>query len=125
MTARQIGIAAFWLLLLLQPLWQLVISPAQVLPPVLVTTLLTLPLALPAIGLLLKRAQALFWGGLVSLLHFSHGITELWTDPGVTALASAQIALSTLLIGAIGWDGLQKRRAAKAAAAATAATEQD
>lgn len=115
MNAARFGLCSFWLLLLLQPAWQLWLSPANVLPPVLVASLLTLPLLPPAIGLLLRRPTALFWGGIIALLHFCHGVTELWSDPTVTMLASAQVLLSTSLIGAIGWDGLQKRRAARAA----------
>jgi uncharacterized membrane protein len=116
MSARRVGLASFWLLFLLQPTWQLWLSPAQVLPPLLVTAVLLVPLLPPAIGLLLRRPSALFWGGVIALLHFCHGITELWSDPTVTALAAIQTGLSTALIAAIGWDGLQKRRAARAAA---------
>ena len=115
MSTRQAALAAFWLLLALQPTWQLLLSPARVLPPSLVTALLTLPLLPAAIGLLLRRPSALFWGGVMALLHFCHGIMELWTDPSVTGLALAQVGLSTGLISAIGWDGLQKRRAQRAA----------
>ncbi len=121
MTARRTALLAFWLLLALQPTWQLLLSPAQVLPPVLVTALLTVPLLLPAIGLVLRRPSALFWGGVIGLLHFCHGIMELWTDRSVIALAMAQVGLSTGLIFAIGWDGLQKRRAQRAAMRAAAA----
>ncbi len=116
MSARLIALLSFWLLLALQPAWHLWLSPAQVLPPWFVTAFLTLPLVPPAIGLLLRKASALFWAGVIGLLHFSHGITELWTDPSVTALALTQVVLTTALICAIGWDGLQKRRAAKALA---------
>ncbi|MGQ0800827.1 MAG: DUF2069 domain-containing protein [Pseudomarimonas sp.] len=118
MSARHLALAAFWCLLALQPAWQLLLSPAKVLPPLLVTALLTLPLLPPAIGLLLRRPSALFWGGVIALLHFCHGIMELWTDRSVIGLALAQVGLSTGLIAAIGWDGLQKRRAQRAASQA-------
>lgn len=121
MSARQLALAAFWLLLVLQPTWQLLLSPARVLPPLLVTVLLTLPLLPPAIGLALRRPSALFWGGVIALLHFCHGIMELWTDRSVMGLALTQVGLSTGLIVAIGWDGLQKRRAQRATGQTVAA----
>ena len=114
MNARSIGVVTFWLLLALQPIWHIWLSPASVLPPWLLVSLLTLPLLPPTIGLLLRKPSALFWGGVIGLLHFCHGISELWTDSTVTALALTEVLLTTALICAIGWDGLKKRRAAKA-----------
>jgi len=118
MTSQQIARLAFWLLLLLQPLWHLWWSPPRIMAPWLATLLLTVPLLLPAIGLVRGWPNALFWGGVAALLHFCVGVSELAGDPSVTRLALAQIALTLGLIGGIGWHGLQQRKRARAAQAA-------
>lgn len=113
MTARRIGIAALFALLALQLAWHAWLAPPTVVPTWLVLAVFALPLAVPAIGVLRGRRTALFWGGLVSLLHFCHGVSEAWTTPDVRGLALMEVALSLTLIAAIGYDGLQRRRAAR------------
>ncbi len=110
---RRLGLLAFWLLFALQWLWHGWLSPPLRLPVWLPLLLFAGPLLVPAFGLLRRRPNALFWAAVVSLLHFCHGVSELWTDPQVTALAATEIALSLLLIGAVGIDGLGRRRAQK------------
>ncbi len=114
LSAGRLARAAFWLLFALQPLWHLLLHPAQRLPPWLVTLLFAAPLLPPAIGLLRDRPGALFWGGVVSLLHFCFGVSEAWADPAVRGIALIQTALAAVLIVAIGVDGLNRRRAARA-----------
>lgn len=113
MSVARLGETCFWLLLALQPAWYLWLAPPTSMPSLLAVGLASLPLLPPAIGLLLRRPNALFWGGLLSLLHFCHGVTELWSNPGVRWLAGAETALATALVLAIGWGGLQRRRAAR------------
>jgi len=116
-SVARLGEVSFWLLLALQPTWYLWLAPPTSIPPALAAGLAILLLLPPAIGLLLRRPNALFWGGLVSLLYFCHGVTELWSNPGVRLLAGAETGLATALVLAIGWDGLQRRRAARASQA--------
>lgn len=117
MNVARLGEIFFWLLLALQPAWYLWLAPPASLAPLLAAGLASLPLLPPAVGLLLRRPSALFWGGLIGLLYFCHGITELWTSPGVRLLAAVEVVLATALVLAIGWDGLQRRRASRATAA--------
>lgn len=101
-------ILALWLL---QPAWYLWLSPPTVLPPWFAATAMALPL-LPALLLaLLGRPGAGFWGGLAALFHFSHGVTELWANPAVMALAATETALSVALVVAASWQGLKARAA--------------
>jgi uncharacterized membrane protein len=110
---RLLALGAFWALLALQFLWHGWWLPPARISPLLPLTVFALPLLLPAIGLLLRRPNALFWGAVVSLLHFCHAISELWSDPAARGLAGAELVLSLLLIGAVGLDGLRRRRAQK------------
>jgi uncharacterized membrane protein len=99
-------------LFLLQPAWYLWLAPPQVLPPLFVAVLMSLPI-LPAVLLtLLGRPSAGFWGGLAALLYFSHGVMEAWTTPAVAALAWTEVALATALVLSASWPGLRARRAA-------------
>jgi uncharacterized membrane protein len=116
-SARQLGLLAFWLLLALQLLWHGWWQPPQHLPRSLPLVLLAGPLLLPALGLLRRRPNALFWAAVVSLLHFCHAVMELWTSPAARAPAALALLLSLLVIGSVGVDGLRRRRAARAAAA--------
>jgi len=113
-SARTIALIAFWLLFALQWAWHGWLSPPVTLSPLVPLLFFAVPLLLPAIGLLRRRPDSLFWAAVISLLHFCHGISEWWTDPSVTALAAGETVLALLLIGAVGHDGLQRRRRAKA-----------
>jgi uncharacterized membrane protein len=113
MNARRVALVAFWLLLALQIAWHGWWVPPTHAPRALLLVLLVGPLLPPAIGLVRRRPNALFWGALVSLLHFSHAVMELWTDPAARLPAALALVLSLLLIGAVGHDGLRRRRAAR------------
>ena len=105
-------------LALLQPTWHLWLSPSTLLPPVFVVVLMSLPI-LPAVLLaLFRRPSAGFWGGVAALLYFSHGVMELWSNPGVTALAWTETLLSVGMVVAASWRGLQARAAARRGAPA-------
>jgi uncharacterized membrane protein len=115
MSTRRVGVIAFWGLLGLQFAWHGLLAPPAAVPMALPLLLLAVPLLPPALGLLLRWPNALFWAAVVSLLHFSVGVMELWTTPGVRMLAGVQVVLALLLIGAVASDGLERRRAARAA----------
>lgn len=70
---------------------------------------LSLPPALLALALWLRRASSRFWSGVIALLYFCHGITESWTVDAARSLALAEVALSVAIILAANWVGLAAR----------------
>ena len=115
--ARRIAIALFVALCLVQPAWYLWLAPPSMLPGWMAITLALLPLAPVALLLALGRPSALFWAGVVSLLYFCHGVMEGWTVAATRGLGIVEALIAFALVCAVGADGLQRRRAAKAAAA--------
>ena len=69
----------------------------------------SLPAALLALALWLRRGSARYWSGVFALLYFSHGITEAWTVEAARSLALAEVALSVAIILAANWVGLAAR----------------
>lgn len=115
MSARTLVLALSAALLLLQPAWYLWLSPPAVLPPLLATVLMALPIV-PALVLgLLGRPSAGFWAGVAALFYFSHGVMEAWSHPAAALPAWIETLLATALVFAASWRGLQARRAARAA----------
>jgi uncharacterized membrane protein len=112
-TARGIALAAFWALFAWQFVWHGWWLPPTHMPRWLPLAVFVLPLLPPAIGLLRRRPTALFWGAAISLLHLCHAISEGWVDPDARWLALIEGSLALLLIGAVGLDGLRRRRAAR------------
>jgi uncharacterized membrane protein len=101
-----LGIVA---LLALQFLWHGLLLPPGAGSRSVVVLLFSLPL-LPSVLLLVgRRPSAVFWGGVASLLYFSHGITEAWTVAHARPVALAQIALSIWVIVMGSWDGMKAR----------------
>ena len=49
--------------------------------------------------------------GIVCMFYFAHGVAGLWSATTPTALSSAEIALSLLVIAALGWDARAYKRA--------------
>jgi uncharacterized membrane protein len=113
MNARGVALAAFWALLAWQFVWHAWWLPPTHVPRWLPLVVFTVPLLPPAIGLLRRRPAALFWGAAISLLHLCHAISEGWANPDARGLALVEGALALLLIGALGLDGLRRRRAAR------------
>jgi uncharacterized membrane protein len=114
-----VGRGAFWLLLLLQPLWHGWLQPSHELPLPFVLGVAILPLLPAAAALLLRATTALFWAGVLSLPYFIHAIDRLWTAPETRPYAAVELVLSLAVVLAVACDGLLRRRAAKAAAART------
>lgn len=118
MSAPRLVLALSVALLALQPAWYLWLSPPAVLPPLLATALMALPI-LPAIVLsLLGRPSAGFWAGVAALIYFSHGVMEVWSHPPAAIPAWIETLLATALVFAGSWRGLQARAAARRAKAA-------
>lgn len=106
----RVGLAAWALLVVLQPIWHAWLAPPQSMPMAVLLALTVIPLLLPlfAIG---NVRRALLWVGILSLFYFCHGVSEAWSAPAERWLAIAEIALTLLLIGALG-AGVKRRRPA-------------
>ena len=105
----RIGLLAWALLLLLQPAWHGWLFPPQTMAPWLLLMITVVPLLLPLFAIRNVR-RALLWVGILSLFYFCHGVAEAWSAPTERALALAEIALTLLLIGALGAGVKRKPR---------------
>ncbi|PWK87532.1 DUF2069 domain-containing protein [Fulvimonas soli] len=97
----RVGLAAWAALLALQVVWHAWLAPSPLLPTWLVLALTVLPLLLPLLAIRNVR-RALLWTGILALFYFSHGVAEAWSAADTRWLAGAEIALTLLLIGALG-----------------------
>ena len=104
----RIGLAAWAALVALQLVWHAWLAPPERAPLALVLAITVLPLLLPITALRDAR-RALLWVGVLSLFYFSHGIAEAWSSPAERWLGLAEIALTVLLIGALGAGVTRKR----------------
>lgn len=87
----------------LQLLWHGLLHPTPALPAGWVLAIALLPLCALLPAALHSRRRVLLVGGIVSLLYFSHGVMEAWSNPGVRVLAMLEILFA---LGAI--FGLRK-----------------
>ena len=90
-------------LLLLQLIWHASIAPPANGQIGLALLLVLPPLLLPLLALRRGPRRALLWVGIVSLGYFCHGVVAAWSIPEIRSLAMAEIALSLVLIGTLGW----------------------
>ncbi len=108
LSARVTAIAIL-ALFCLQVAWHGWIAPPREANPWLMAAFFSLPI-LPAVVLvLLRHRRAGFWGSLAALLYFSHGVMVAWSSPDELALALVETVLSTVLVVAASWDGMQAR----------------
>lgn len=111
--ALRVGVSALALLALLEILWH-----GWLAPPAKVQLWSTLAVAvvplLPALWTSLRNLRrGVLIGGIVCLFYFCHGIGSAWADAAVRTLACAEVALSLIVIGALGWDARHYKRKAK------------
>jgi uncharacterized membrane protein len=99
--ARRVGFAVWAALFLLQLAWHGTQNAPTEGSRGAVLALALLPLALPLLALR-KPGRALLLAGMVALLYFCHGISDAWSVPATRAWACVEIALSLLLILAVG-----------------------
>lgn len=104
----RVGLAAWAALVVLQLIWHAWLLPPERMPLTLVLAITVLPLLLPLTALRNVR-RALLWVGVLSLFYFSHGVAEAWSSPAERWLGLVEIALTVLLIGALGAGVTRKR----------------
>ncbi|PNS07545.1 DUF2069 domain-containing protein [Solilutibacter silvestris] len=114
-TARRILFVALVLLALLDLAWFWHEPLARI--------VFTLPPALCALAVWLRRRTAGFWSGVFALLWFSHGVMVAWTRPPERLQAFAELALAVVIILAASVPGLRARFAKGNASQRNAAKE--
>lgn len=102
--ATRAGFIAWGMLLVLELIWHAWLAPFD--PPAL--ALAIVPLLLPLLALH-RPHRALLWVGIIALFYFAHGISDAWTTPAWRIPALIEMALSAILIGALG-AGVQRRK---------------
>lgn len=106
--ARRIGFIAWAALIVLQLAWYAWLAPPAHLPVTAALGIALVPLLLPLLALH-RPPRALLLAGMIALFYFCHGVSEAWTEPTVRGLALLEVALSLLLVGALG-AAVQKRK---------------
>ena len=106
---QKLGLAAWVALAALQLLWHGWLLPPQSMPVAWVLAITVVPLLLP-LAALRKPRRALLWVGILALFYFCHGVAEAWSSPAERVLATAEIALTLLLIGTLGAGVRRPRR---------------
>lgn len=107
------GALALAALIVLQFLWH-----GWLLPPSAVQRWPTLALALlplvPGVWIARRNLRrGVLVGGIVSLLYFCHGVSAAYSDAAARWLAFAEIALTLIVIAALGWDARHYKRPPK------------
>ncbi len=111
--ALHAGAAALALLALLQILWHGWLAPPahpQLWPTLAVAVVPLLP------GLWVCRynlRRGVLIGGIVCLFYFCHGVGSAWADTAARPFACAEVALTLLVVAALGWDARSYRRPVK------------
>jgi len=89
-------------IMLLLPVWYGWLAPPSVLPPRVALIVLGLPLFAPLRGLLHARSYTVAWSLFLSVIYFTHGVVEAYSDSGARWLALTEVALSLCwLVGGI------------------------
>lgn len=109
MTPLGVGLAAWALLVLLQPAWYLWLAPPTGGHPLFALLLTLPPLLLPLFALRSGARRALLWVGLLTLFYFCHGIVAAWVVESARVPALIEVLLCVALIGALGVDARRDR----------------
>lgn len=112
-TILHTGVAALAALLALQILWHAWIFPPPVAQRWPTIALSALPLV-PGVWIAVRNLRrGVLVGGIVSLFYFCHGISAAYADAAARWLAFAEIALTLVVIAALGWDARHYQRPPK------------
>lgn len=104
------GCAALVALVALQILWYAWLTPRTGTSPWPLVALTVVPL-LPGLWICWRNLRrGVLIGGIVGLFYFCHGVVVAWAVSGQRTLGLAEIALTLILIGALGWDARHYKR---------------
>jgi len=89
-------------IMLLLPVWYGWLVPPSVVSPRFALIVLGLPLFAPLRGLLHARSYTVSWSLFLSVIYFTHGVVEAYSDNEARWLALTEVALSLCwLVGGI------------------------
>ena len=108
--ARLIALTGYFGLILLILVWNIWLSPPKALALPLVLALALAPLLLALAGLLYGRPYTYAWISFLSLLYFTHGTVEAYSNPADRLPALLEVGFSVMLyVGAIMFARLRGR----------------
>lgn len=92
---KKICLTSYFLLLVFMPLWLIVLVPSQGLSPILVLVMFTLPLLIPAKGLIKGNPYTYAWSNFILMIYFLHSLTTIWVLPEEWIFALIEFVLTT------------------------------
>ncbi len=95
--ARLSTLLGYFGLLILLTLWLTVFAPPNHRPVVLVLPLMVGPLLFALRGVLHGRPYTHAWLSMLSLLYFTHGVVETWSNSAERLYAALEVVFSVLL----------------------------
>lgn len=97
-----LALCGYFGIMLLLPLWYGWLAPPGILSPKVALIVLGLPLFAPLRGLLHARSYTMTWSLFLSVIYFTHGVVEAYSNSGARWLALAEVVLSLCwLVGGI------------------------
>ena len=113
MSAQRVGGFALLGLIVLQIVWHAWLFPPQFTPLLLVLAVTLLPLLPAALTYPRNPRRGLLLAGIVCLFYFCHGVAEAYSTPAERWLAIAEVVLSIVIIGVLGWQSRDYKRPPK------------
>ena len=108
--ARLVTLAGYFGLLILLTLWFTVLAPSNHLPTSLMLLVIVGPLMFPLRGLLHGNPYTHAWTSMLTLLYFTHGVIEAWSNSAERGYALLEVFFSVLLfVGAVGYARFRAR----------------
>ena len=100
--AYALTLLGYFGIMLLLPVWYGWLAPPTALSPRVALIMLGLPLFTPLRGLLHARSYTITWSLFLSVIYFTHGIVEAYSENEARWLALTEVALSLCwLVGGI------------------------
>lgn len=95
--AHYVALIGFFGLFILLMLWHTLLMPPTQFPVALVLLITVTPLLLPTRGLLNANRRSCAWAAYLSLLYFSHGAIEIYSNPNERIYALLELIFSLML----------------------------
>ena len=107
--SKRQAVLGIFAMLVWQVLWHAWLAPPVSMPVTIAVLLAITPIMPAAVLALFRRPSAVFWGGVASLLYFSHAIAEWHAMPDIWPLALVELWLSLWIIFTGNWNGLKAK----------------